>query len=88
MRKWVLFFLSLATWPLLYGPGFLLSGGGIGAFAFMKLYWWPGIVIANAVLVCMAAAQMIRRRPSQIANGLTIAHSAFFVAISLPYMIQ
>jgi len=42
----------------------------------------------NAVLVVVAVAQIIRRRPSQIANGLTIAHSLFFVVISVPYMFR
>src|SRR5262245_25504892 len=90
-RSWLLLLCSLATWPALYSPVVLRVGdGGIGTFALMAVFWWPGLVFMNSVLFCVALfwGYRARRIVGKIAATLAAIHSAFFVAISVPHILK
>jgi hypothetical protein len=58
----------------------------------MAKLWWPALVLANIVIFCLVGVVAWQFRPRQFTGklgaGLAGAHSAFFVAISLPYIIR
>jgi hypothetical protein len=81
MRKWTLLILSLTTWALFAGAFSLLNVQQ--NLAFLTFYWWPALAFTNLALLVVAIVWAIKNRPSQVANGLTIANSLAFVGYGL-----
>ena len=90
VRFWLLFFASLLTWPVLYLPICIGGDGGIGLLALVVVFWWPGVVLLNALLLLFAAYVAFVFRPrvvsAKIAVVLAVLHSGAFIVFSLKYV--
>jgi hypothetical protein len=90
LRFWLLFFASLLTWPVLYLPFCLGGDGGIGLLALVVVFWWPGLVVLNVVLLFFTGYLTFAFRPrrvsAKIAVILAVLHSTLFIAYSLRYV--